>query len=125
MNLQLAQSYLDHALMLAAGRGKKIAVALVDDHGELVTYVQKDDCPFPAGVVAQNKAHSAARPAEHRQLPAWAKATGKNMGYWTDPKLTGIPGGLPIEAAGRMMGAIGISGLSETENGELAELAIT
>ena len=126
MNLQLAQVYLNNALTLAAERGKKIAVALVDDHGELVTYARMNGCPFHAGLLAQNKAYTAARDRQSTaSLGAWAKATGKDMGYWSDPKFTGIQGGLPIVAAGRVIGAIGISGLSETEDGELAELAIT
>jgi glc operon protein GlcG len=61
INLQLTQRYLNHALTLAARRRKKIAAALVDDHGELVTYARRDDCPFHAGLLAQNKAYTAAR----------------------------------------------------------------
>jgi glc operon protein GlcG len=46
------------------------------------------------------------------------------MGYWTDAKFTGLGGGLPITLQDKHIGAIGISGLSESEDEQVAYNAI-
>ncbi|MFQ3229751.1 GlcG/HbpS family heme-binding protein [Reinekea sp.] len=125
MKLSLAQSIVITALQLAAHDNKSIAVAVVDDHGELIAFNKMDGCAFHAVVLAQNKAYTAARENQPTSsLAQWAKATGKDMGYWTDPRFTGIAGGVPIELDGDMIGAIGISGLSEEQDEALAMKAI-
>lgn len=58
-------------------------------------------------------------------LGKWAQETGKDMGYWTDAKFTGLGGGVPIEYQGRVVGAVGISGMSEADDEALARLAIS
>ena len=54
-------------------------------------------------------------------LGVWAKDTGKDMGYWTDSKITGIAGGLPIIIDGKVVGGIGISGLAESDDEQIAK----
>jgi len=43
------------------------------------------------------------------------------MGYWTDSKITGIAGGLPIIIDGKVVGGIGISGLAESDDEQIAK----
>lgn len=121
MNHALALKLVQNTLDLAQKKELAIAVAVVDEHGELAAFVRMDECPFHAGVLAQNKAYTSARDRQPtRSLAAWAKETGKDMGYWSDPKFTGICGGLPITQDGKVIGGIGISGLSEDEDEALA-----
>jgi glc operon protein GlcG len=120
--LTLAQEYINKALSIATENDQNIAVAIVDDHGELISYAKMDQTAFAAGVLAQSKAYTAARERQPSgNLGAWAKDTGKDMGYWTDSKITGIAGGLPIIIDGKVVGGIGISGLAESDDEKIAK----
>ena len=124
MNLTLALSLITTALQTAQTQTVNISVAIVDSHGELVSFARTDDCPLHAGVLARNKAYTSARDRQNTSsLGKWAKETGKDMGYWTDNKITGIAGGVPIYINNKIIGAIGVSGLSE-EDDELLALAV-
>ena len=102
-----------------------IAVAVVDAHGELMCFTRKDNAAFHAGVLARNKAYTAARDRQaSSSLGAWAKETGKDMGYWTDSKITGIAGGVPVVANGEVVGGVGVSGLDEFEDERLAKAGL-
>ncbi|GGA74932.1 hypothetical protein GCM10011369_15990 [Neiella marina] len=120
-----AQAVYHAALKLAADKQVAVAVAVVDAHGELVCYGKMDGVAFHAGVLAQNKAYTAARDRQPTaNLAQWAQQTGKDLGYWSDPKFTGIGGGMPIAIDGQVVGAIGISGMSEEDDASLAQAAI-
>lgn len=98
-----------------------IAVAVTDAHGELMCFSRRDNAAFHAGVLARNKAYTAARDRQaSSSLGAWAKETGKDMGYWTDDKITGIAGGVPVTIDGKVVGGVGVSGLDEFEDERLA-----
>ena len=102
-----------------------IAVAVVDAHGELICFTRKDNAAFHAGVLAKNKAYTAARDRQATSsLGAWAKETGKDMGYWTDSKITGIAGGVPVIVDGKVVGGVGVSGLDEFEDERLASAGL-
>ena len=91
-----------------------IAVAVSDAHGELICFARKDNAALHAGVLAKNKAYTAARDRQaSSSLGTWAKETGKDMGYWTDSKITGIAGGIPILLDGKVVGGVGVSGLDQ------------
>ena len=79
-----------------------------------------------AGLLAKSKAYTSARDRQPSgNLGEWARATGKDISYWNDPNITGFKGGVPILSQGRVVGAIGISGLSEEEDESLAQLSIS
>lgn len=121
ITLLQSQQLVEQALNIAQQQSVQIAVAICDDHGELVCFSRMDETSLQAGVLAKNKAYTSARDRQPSgDLGAWAKATGKDMGYWTDPKFTGIMGGLPIYKHDKLIGAIGISGLSEQDDQALA-----
>ena len=125
MKLSLAQSIVATAIKLASAESKSIAVAVVDNHGELIAFNKMDNCSFHAAKLAQNKAYTAARDGQSTSsLAAWAKETGKDMGYWSDSRFTGIAGGVPIKHEDIIIGAIGVSGLSEEQDEEIALKAI-
>ena len=125
LNLNLAQNLVNTALDIAQSRNQSIAVSICDTHGELISFSKMDDVSVQAGLLAQNKAYTSARDRQPSgNLGAWAKETGKDISYWTDSRITGFKGGIPIEKAEQIIGAIGISGLSEQEDEELAKEVI-
>jgi glc operon protein GlcG len=98
------------------------AVAVVDEHGELVALLRTDGCPLPSINNAINKAFVAAREG----LPSAAngqraREEGWPMTNYGDLRYTGWGGGVPIRFNGQVVGAVGVSGLPEATDVALAE----
>ncbi|NOH78200.1 heme-binding protein [Vibrio sp. RE86] len=120
-----ASRLVERAIELAGQNKQNIAVAVTDSHGELVAFYRMDGVSVQAGLLAQNKAYTSARDRQPSgDLGQWARETGKQLSYWTDPKITGFMGGLPIISNDVVIGAIGVSGLSEEEDEMLANKAL-
>ncbi|MEZ8632226.1 heme-binding protein [Vibrio lentus] len=125
LNQKIVQQLVYSALDIAGHNNQVIAVSVCDTHGELLAFSRMDNVSVQAGLLSQNKAYTSARDRQPSgNLGAWAKATGKDLSYWTDPKITGFKGGVPIQHQGQVIGAIGISGLSEHDDEALAEKVI-
>lgn len=115
--LAIAQEELDRQALGAA-------VAVVDSHGELVAFVRTDGCPLPSIGNAVNKAYTAAR--ERRpsgDVGQASRVEGFPMTNFGDLRYTGWGGGIPLEAGGRVVGAIGVSGLPEADDVAIAQRA--
>lgn len=120
-----AQSLVAAAMAIAHERNVAVSIAVVDAHGDLVAYGRMDQATIQSGVLAQAKAYTAARERiPSSQVGQWAQKTGKDMGYWVDPKITGMAGGLPIVKNNHVIGGMGASGLSEEEDEQLVQQAI-
>jgi glc operon protein GlcG len=108
-------------------REKAAVIAIADAHGELLAFVRLSGAPLPSIVIAQNKAFTAARerrPSREIGQAARDAEHGFDMRYFGDPRYIGWGGGLPIFMDGVCVGAVGVSGLPELEDIELAELGI-
>ncbi len=117
MNIEQAIALQNQALDLAKAKRVEIAVAITDGHGELISFAKMDGAAFHAAKLAQNKPYTSARDRQPTSnLAKWAKETGKDMGYWSDARFTGIAGGVPIIFNGDVVGGIGISGMSEQDD---------
>ena len=128
MNIQYteAKSLVEAAISIAVERNLSVSVAVADGHGELVAYGRMDGAALHSGVLAQAKAYTAARERKSSfENGKWARETGKDMGYWTDPKITGMGGGLPIFKDKIVIGGMGISGLTEEEDEQLVRDAMS
>jgi glc operon protein GlcG len=125
LNQNLVQQLVDKAVDIAGNNDQAIAVSVCDTHGELLAFLRMNNVSVQAGLLAQNKAYTSARDRQPSgNLGAWARETGKDLSYWTDSRITGFKGGVPIEHQGQVIGAIGISGLSEDDDEALAEKVI-
>ena len=104
--------------------GLSAALAVVDAHGELVAFVRTDGCPLPSIANAVNKAYTAAR--ERRPSRDIGDASRRDqfpMTNFGDLRYTGWGGGVPLVLGGEVVGAIGISGLPEADDMQLAAAA--
>ncbi|MCY9828854.1 GlcG/HbpS family heme-binding protein [Vibrio chagasii] len=125
LNQKIVQQLVEKAVDIAGNNDQAIAVSVCDTHGELLAFLRMNNVSVQAGLLAQNKAYTSARDRQPSgNLGAWARETGKDLSYWTDSKITGFKGGVPIEHQGQVIGAIGISGLSEDDDEALAENVI-
>lgn len=104
--------------------GRGAAVAVVDHHGELVAFVRTDGCRLPSINIAINKAFTAARERSPSQAIGHASRDKPfPMTNFGDPRYTGWGGGVPLLVGGEVIGAVGVSGLPEADDIELATAA--
>ena len=112
--LAAAQSELDR-------NGLGAAVAVVDHHGELVAFVRTDGCPLPSIANAINKAYTAARERRpSREIGDASRNEGFPITNFGDLRYTGWGGGVPLVVDGAVVGAVGLSGLPETDDMRIA-----
>lgn len=102
-----------------------LAVAVVDAHGELLGFLRMDGCRLSSITIAIHKAYTAAR----EQLPSGelgrrASEAGFPMTNFGELKYVTWGGGLPIEVDGEVIGAVGVSGLTEDDDIAYAQLGI-
>ena len=121
---QIAISTIEAALR---HRGKAAVIAVADAQGELVALARLDGAPLPSILIATNKAWTAARerkPSRDIGQAARDPQDGFDLAYFGDQRYIGWGGGVPVIVDGVVVGAVAVSGLSESEDMELAGLGI-
>jgi len=134
--LSQAQSYgsditTDVAKKVAAGtiaecakNNWRVAVAVVDTHGTLVYFERIDDTQYASMDIAIKKANAAAR--FRRATRAFADAIAKGgPAVMTLPGMIASPGGLPIVSGGKIIGAVGVSGVTGDQDEQCAKAGIS
>ena len=103
--------------------GKGAAIAVVDAHGELLAFLRTDGCRLPSINIAIHKAFTAAREQkESKEIGKAAQLEGFPMTNFGDLRYTSWGGGVPVFHQGRVVGAVGVSGLPEAEDMALARM---
>jgi glc operon protein GlcG len=123
-----ARRALDAIYAEVVKRGKAGVIAVCDSHGELLAFARMDGAPLSSIAIAINKAYSAARerkPSKEIGNASRHPEKGFDIGYFGDPKFTGWGGGVPVVKDGKVIGAVAISGLPQSEDMEVAELGVT
>ena len=102
---------------------KGAAIAVADEHGELIAFVRTDGCPLASIYIAMNKAFTASRERkESKAVGAASKEEGFPMTNFGDLRYVSWGGGVPIVYQGKVVGAVGVSGLPEEEDIVLARM---
>jgi glc operon protein GlcG len=115
--LRVVQARLDE-------RHQGAAIAVVDPHGELIAFLRTDSCRLSCITVAINKAYTAAREqAQSKKLGDDARERGFPLTNFGELRYVTWGGGVPVRSGNEVVGAVGVSGLSEEEDIELAVLA--
>lgn len=100
-----------------------VTIAVLDDGGNLLYLQRMDEAPLGSIVVAQKKARTAVlfkRPTKSlEELIAGGRAA-----MLTLPGATPIEGGLPLLNDGRVVGAIGVSGVQSSQDGQIAQAGV-
>jgi len=122
ISLARAQSVLACILERAAkDGGKPVAVAVVDDRGDLVVFARQDGVAHRSVRIAQDKAYtSALQESSTRDFVASLKKAERPIAAFADPRYVGLAGGVLLEGGGALVGAVGVSGRSADEDHELA-----
>jgi glc operon protein GlcG len=100
-----------------------VAIAVVDNHGMLVYYEMLDDTQTASSVIAIEKARTSAtyrRPTKELE----DAITGGRAAVLGLPGATPIEGGIPIVIGGKMIGAIGVSGVNSGQDAQIARAGV-
>jgi glc operon protein GlcG len=106
---------------------KAAVIAVCDAHGELLALARMDGAPLSSIRVATNKAWTAARerkPTKDIGDKVRHPEKGFDIAYYGDDRFVGWGGGLPIRKDGHVVGGIGVSGLSSSEDVALATIGL-
>lgn len=98
-----------------------VAIAIVDSAGHLVLFHRLDNTQYGSVEVAIEKAKTSAlfrRPT--KAFESTLEQGGANLKILKLPGATPIEGGLPIVKDGKLIGAIGVSGVKSTEDAQVA-----
>lgn len=133
--LSQAQSYgpdisVDVAKKVAAGtiaecqkNNWRVAVAIVDTHGSLVYFERIDDTQVASTKIAITKASAAA--TFRRPTRVFADVIAKaGPAIMTLPGMIASPGGVPIVSGGKIVGAVGVSGVTGDQDEQCAKAGI-
>jgi glc operon protein GlcG len=93
-------------------RNWKLAISVVDPHGELVYFYKMDNTQLASVTISHNKARTAARLRRPTQLFSNVMQTpaGGYIATLDSPPPTASPGGFPLVEGGKIIGAVGCSG---------------
>jgi glc operon protein GlcG len=108
-------------------RGQAAVITVADSHGELIALLRLDGAPLPSIQIAANKAWTAARerqPSREIGKKVRDPQQGYDIAYYGDPKMIGWGGGLPVVVEGVVVGAVGVSGLPQEVDMELAQMGV-
>ena len=100
-----------------------VVVAIVDDTGYLVLLRRMDNTQLGSVAVAQEKATSAVLFRRPTKAFAEAVASGRTAVLGL-PGAIPIEGGIPLLAGGRVVGAIGVSGVTAEQDGQIAQAGV-
>lgn len=120
INLETARKVAAAALAEAKQHGWTVAAAIVDPAGELVYFERMDDTQVASAQVSQDKARTAAR----FKRPSKAFEDGLAGGRLAILGLAGVTpleGGIPLVIDGKIVGAIGVSGVTSQQDGVCAQ----
>jgi glc operon protein GlcG len=106
-------------------RGKYGVIAIADAHGELIALLRMDGAPLASVTIAVNKAFTAARERKPTlEIGAKFREKGYDTAWFGDPRYLAWGGGVPVLVDGNSVGAVAVSGLSQEEDHELAEMGV-
>jgi glc operon protein GlcG len=109
ISLDRADAALNAALAESRGRGWKLNCAVVDSGANLVAFKRMDGAQLGSIAIAEHKARTAAK--YRRDTKAFeAGIQGGAVYQLTLDDMIGSRGGIPLVEGGRMIGAIGCSG---------------
>lgn len=127
VTLAVATAVIEAARQRAEKLGVPMNVAVVDAGANLVAFVRMDGAWLGSIEIAQNKAYTArAFDMSTKELakisqpgdPAYGIASS------TEQKIAIFPGGVPLKAGGKVVGAVGVSGGKPDQDHDVAEAGV-
>jgi len=103
----------------ADGQGWKVCITVVDAGGSLLYFQRDDDVQLGSIEVSMRKARSAL--LFKRPSKAFSDRVAGSPQVMTIPGAFALEGGVPILYEGQVLGAIGVSGVTNEQDGMIAQ----
>jgi len=123
VSLEAAKTMVAAAEAEAKKHSWTMAIAIVDASGTLILFHRMDDVQTGSVDVAMAKAKTAALFRRPTQALADALKNG-NQGVLSLPGATAIAGGVPITVNGKVIGAVGCSGMASDQDAAVAQAGV-
>jgi uncharacterized protein GlcG (DUF336 family) len=123
LRLQAARTMAAAAEAKARENDWNVAIAVVDAAGELILFHRLDQTQPASLDIAIGKARTAARFRRATKVLEDAVAGGRTVLLAVDDVVP-LEGGLPIVVDGRVIGAVGVSGVTSQQDAQVAQAAI-
>jgi uncharacterized protein GlcG (DUF336 family) len=122
INLEQAKKVVAAAAAEARKNSWPVAIAVLDTSGNLIAFEKMDDTQTASIMVAQDKGKSAAiyrRPT--KVMEDAVAGGGAGIRFLNLRDASTVEGGLPITVGGKIIGAIGVSGVTSQQDGMVAK----
>ncbi len=123
LTLEVAKQMAAYAEAEARRNQWNVVVAIVDDGANLIYLQRMDDTQIGSIDVAQQKAKSAIRFKRPTKVLEDVVAGGR-LGMMQLAGSIPVEGGLPIAVDGQIIGAIGVSGVQSSQDGQVAKAGL-
>jgi uncharacterized protein GlcG (DUF336 family) len=120
LTLDIAKQVAAAAAAEAAANKWTVVIAILDEGGNLMYLERNDDTQIASIQVAQAKARSAVGFKRPTKVFEDAVASGRTS-ILSLPGALPIEGGVPLMLNGRVVGAIGVSGVTSQQDGQIAQ----
>ncbi|UCH53897.1 MAG: heme-binding protein [Pseudomonadota bacterium] len=123
LTLVAALTAIEAAKAQAIKRNWPVVIAVVDDGGHLIALHRLDNAQFGSVEIATAKARAAV--AFKRPTKSWDDTlAGGRQAVLGLPGVVPAEGGVPIIMDGVVIGAVGVSGVTSPEDGEVAQAGV-
>jgi glc operon protein GlcG len=123
LTLEGAKRIMTAAEKEATANKWNVAIAIVDEAGELLMFQKMDDVQVASVDIAIGKARSAARFRRPTKALEETVAKGRTVLMAVEGVLP-LEGGVPIVVDGRVIGAVGVSGVASQDDARIAQAGI-
>ena len=122
INVETAKKLAAPAIAEARKNNWNMAIAIVDTAGDLVYFEKMDDTQVGSVQIAQSKARSAARfKRATKVFQDGLAAGGVGLRLLALEGAVPVEGGIPLVSGGKIVGAIGASGGTSEQDGQVAQ----
>jgi uncharacterized protein GlcG (DUF336 family) len=119
ITLRAAKAMMAAAEAEATKNNWKMAIAIVDESGNLIAFQKLDDTQPGSIAVAMNKARTAANFKRPTKALEDMVTAGRSV-FLAIEGLLPLQGGVPVTADGKVIGAVGVSGGSAAQDEQVA-----
>jgi uncharacterized protein GlcG (DUF336 family) len=124
LTLSVAQKIVEAAREHASQNGWNVCIAIVDDGGHLIHFQRMDGTQSGSVQVSQKKAETAARFKRPTKVFEEQVLTAGRSVILALPGALPLEGGVPITVDGQIIGAIGVSGVTSAQDGQIAQAGL-
>jgi glc operon protein GlcG len=124
ISAERAHRVIEAGIEEARKRGWEMNIAVVDPHGDLKAFTRMDDAQLASISIAQHKARTAAR--YRRETRLFEDLVMKGVAYLTTlDDVIASRGGIPLVEEGRLVGAVGCSGGTGSQDEAVCKAAVS